>query len=74
MTGSAIEGCEEATSPPLLAIVWCIPHGATVTYKGGGYQNAQPYVLPMPMSEEPYFFRGKIVGHKHEHDNSWMFI
>ena len=40
MTGSAIEGCEEATAPP---------------YKGGGHQKAQPYVLPMPKSKEPYF-------------------
>jgi hypothetical protein len=40
MTGSAIEGCEEATAPP---------------YKGGGHQKAQLYVLPMPKSEEPTF-------------------
>jgi hypothetical protein len=40
MPGSAIEGCEEATAPP---------------YKGGGHQKAQPYVLPMPKSEEQKF-------------------
>jgi hypothetical protein len=40
MTGSAIEGYEEATTPP---------------YKGGGHQKAQPYVLPMLKSEEPTF-------------------
>jgi hypothetical protein len=27
--------------------------GLNTPYKGGGYQNPQPYVLPKPMLEEP---------------------
>ena len=35
------------------AIAWCVPQGATFSFKGGGLKNDQLRFLPMPMSDEP---------------------
>ena len=50
MTGSGIEGYQEAISPPLFG--GGVLKGASVARKGGGHQNPQLYVLLMPRSEE----------------------